>query len=115
MGFLTKNHNQTIVYWASPSVSDKWGNRTFTAPVELSGRWEDRQDLFIDPSGRERVSRAVVFLGQDVDVGGYLYLGTLLSISSAVNPKSVTNAYEIRAFSKIPNLRSSDYERKVTL
>jgi len=114
MSFITRNHKQTIVYWGTP-VMDKFGARTFAAPVEITGRWEDKQELFIDVGGRESVSRAFVYLGQDVDLGGYLYLGTLTSISSEANPKNVSAAYEIQAFIKTPNIKSTDYERRVVL
>ncbi|MCP4475386.1 MAG: hypothetical protein GY821_12640 [Gammaproteobacteria bacterium] len=114
MSFITKNHNQTIVYWGNP-VKDKYGGRTFDTPVEISGRWEQNQKLFTDDAGRESVSKAFVFLGQDVVLGGYLYLGTLVSISSAANPGTVADAYEIRAFTKIPNIKADDFERKIIL
>lgn len=117
MSFLTKNHNQTVVYWAL-DAKDKWGNRTFVAPVELAARWEDRQDLFIDASGRESVSRAFIFLGQDIDLGGFLFLGELSDIDSSVdetNPKNVGNSYEIKAFNKTPNMKNTDFERVVIL
>jgi hypothetical protein len=117
MSFLTKNHKQTVVYWAL-DAKDKWGNRTFVAPVELAARWEDRQDLFIDASGRESVSKAFIFLGQDVDLGGFLFLGELSDIDSSVdetNPKNVSNSYEIKAGGKIPNTKATDFERVVIL
>ncbi len=114
MSFLTSNHNQKIVYWGTPT-KDKWGGRTFATPVELDGRWEDRQELFIDSTGRESMSKAFVWLGQDITVEGYLYLGTLASISSAASPKTVDGAYEVRGFTKIPNLKATSFERKAIL
>ena len=114
MSFLTRNHNQTIVYWGTPT-KDKWGARTFTTPVEITGRWEDNQETFVDGTGREAVSKAHVYLGQDVDMEGWLYLGTLASISSAASPKAVSGAYEIKVFNKTPNLKGTSFERKVIL
>jgi|2_EtaG_2_1085320.scaffolds.fasta_scaffold00255_9 hypothetical protein len=114
MSFLTSNHKQTIVYWGTPT-KDKWGGRTFATPVEITGRWEDNQEVFIDGTGREAVSKAFVYIGQDVDLEGYLYLGTLASISSAASPKAVDGAFEVRAFNKIPNLKATDFERKAIL
>ena len=114
MSFITRNHNQTIVYWGTPE-KDKFGVKTFAVPVEISGRWEDKNDLFIDASGRESVSKAFVFVGQDLDLQGWLYLGTLASISSAADPKGIDSAFEIRQVIKTPNLKSTDFERKVIL
>lgn len=114
MSFLTKNHKQTIVYWGTPT-KDKYSAMTFAAPVELSGRWEQIQEVFKDAQGIEHVSSAVVFLGQDVDMEGWLYLGTLASISSAASPDTVTGSYQIKGFTKLPNLKGTNFERKVFL
>lgn len=111
---LTKNLLQTAVYWGTP-VSDGYGGRTFSAPVEILVRWEQRQELFIDASGQETRSNAVIFPSQDVDLGGYLYLGDLDDLGSAPVPEDVATAYEIRGFEKIPNIKVTDYMRKVYL
>lgn len=114
MSYITKNHKQDIVYWANPTP-DKFGGFTYTAPVDIKGRWEDRQVLFKDNEGNELMSKSIIFLGQDVDFGGYLYLGTLASIASAIDethPKNVDGSEKIRGFTKIPNLRATDFERR---
>jgi hypothetical protein len=91
--------------------------RTFDTAVELSVRWEERGDLFVDGAGQERTSRAVVFISQDVDLGGYLYLGTLASLDSSegVDPFELTEAYEILQFSKIPDRSGTVFVRTVWL
>jgi|TARA_R100001530_G_scaffold56739_1_gene41378 hypothetical protein len=117
MSFLTRNHNQTAVYWGTPAT-DKFGSRTFADPVELSVRWEDRNDKFIDAGGREDVSRAFVFLGQDIDLGGFLFLGSLSDIDSSTDetkPENVDNSFEVKAFVKTPNLKATNFERKAIL
>lgn len=118
MTILNRNLKQTAVYWADASVNDKFGNRTYTAPVEISVRWETRTEKFIGIDGREDISRAVVFFGQDVDVGEFVFLGSLTDITSSIdetNPKNVDNAFEIKRFDKIPNLKATDFERKAFL
>lgn len=113
---LTDKLKQTAVYWGSPQ-SDGAGGRTFDDPVELSVRWEQRQELFIDASGQESTSKAVVYLGQDVDIGGYLYLGDLDGLSSAEegDPLTVGGAYEIRGFEKTPDIKADQFLRKAWL
>jgi hypothetical protein len=66
-------------------------------------RWEDKVEQFRDKSGQETVSRSKVFLAQDVSMDGYLFLGD----SSVADPRDVPGANEIRALSKIPDLRSA--------
>ena len=108
--YLTKNLKQTITYWGNP-VSDGWGGSTFDSPVTITGRWEDKQELFRDAEGQEVLSHALVFLSQDVEIKEYLYLGT----SAEANPKNVSGAREIRSFRKIPNLKATAFMRKVWL
>lgn len=114
MSYITRNHKQTIVYWASPSP-DKYGGFTYTVPVDIIGRWEDRQEVFFDKEGKELKSKSIVYLGQDVDLGGFLYLGALSDIASSIDethPRNVDGAEEIRGFSKIPNIKATDFERR---
>jgi len=113
---LTDKLKQTAVYWANPQ-NDGFGGRTFDDPVEISVRWEDRQELFVDVSGQEARSRAIVYLNQDVDMGAYLYLGNLADLSSAEegDPLIVGSAYEIRGFKKIPDIRAERSLRRVWL
>lgn len=121
-GILTHSLNQTAVYWPNPAP-DGWGGKSFDEaeeldPAEDNGvRWVQRQELFIDAQGQEQRSNAVVHVAQDVDLGGYLYLGTLDDLSSAeeADPLDVSGAYEIRNFEKYPDRRGTRFVRKVWL
>ena len=113
--FPNRNLHQTALYWASPTPNG-WGGSTWDDPVEVSCRWEQKQELFIDATGEEVRSQAVVFLSQDVDVGGYFMLGDLDDISSDTEaPDDVAGAFEIRGFAKIPNIKATQFVRKVWL
>jgi hypothetical protein len=112
---FTRNLKQDVVYWGNP-VNDGYGGRTFADPVEMKVRWEDKHELFIDSSGQQKTSQAVVFVGEDVVVGGYLMLGTLSDLSSAdESPLEIAGAYEIKAFSKIPDLKGESFVRNAWL
>ena len=110
MSYITRNLRQTITYW-SPSTPDGFGGKSFGSPTTLNGRWEDKVVEFVDPEGRESVSQAIVYTDTDVSLGGFLYNGT----STASDPNSVDGAREIRNFSKTPNLKANQFERKVIL
>ena len=99
---------QTAVYWA-PYLSDGFGNVTFADPVEIAVRWENKIELFIDNQGKEQKSAAVVYPVSAVLLEGYLYLGTLLALSSAEenDPKSIITAKEIRGVSASINIRGT--------
>ena len=106
---ITRNLKQTIVYWGSPTP-DGYGGRTFDTAVELDGRWQDTQELFIDDKGNEIRSQAVVYLSQTVDLGGYLYLGALDDLDSDPDPQDIADAKEIRSV-----MASSDLKNQYTL
>lgn len=111
---LTRLLKQTVTYWGNPAP-DGWGGFTFDDPLAIVGRWEDRTELFINAAtGREERSRAVVYLNQDVDVGGYLYLGTATD-SADDNPKDVDGAFQIKAFEKSPDIKGTRFSRKAWL
>ena len=111
--------NQTAVYWGTPTP-DGYGGRTFVDPVELlpgsdnGVRWEERAEKFIDLNGEEAVSRAVIYVAQDCDIGGYLFLGDLDDLSSGeeADPQTVADAWEIRGWSKIPTRDARGFLRK---
>ena len=113
---FTRNLRQTAIYWGNP-VNDGYGGRTFDDAEEIDVRWEDRQEMFIDSSGQQKLSRAVVFIGRDVQVGSYIYLGELIDLSQAQieNPLIFLGTYEVRAFTKIPDLKGEAFVRKIWL
>lgn len=111
---FTKNLLQTAVYWGAP-VSDGYTGYTFAAGVEIACRWEQKQELFIDREGQEKRSLAVVYLGQDIVLGGRLYLGNLSDLGASPDPQTVSGAYEIRAWAKIPTLCADLFQRKAWL
>jgi hypothetical protein len=101
---------QTATYWACSS-DDGYGGKSFASPVSLEVKWEEVSEKFLNQAGEEVVSKAKVFVQQDVTVGSYLYWGT----STAASPYDVSGAYEIKAFSKISDFSGTGYERKAML
>lgn len=106
MSGITRGYNQIATYWGEP-VSDGYGGETFAAPRSLLVRWEERSVEFSDQSGETHISKAVVFVEEPLDIGGYLYLGE----SAEAIPGNIKDAHDIRQFSTIPDLRrvSSEY------
>lgn len=93
----------TITYWTT-GTKDKWGDETFSAPTSIKGRWENRVEQFIDFRGETVVSNAIVYLDSEVELDGWLYLGT----SASTTPKSVSGAYSIRRLDRLGGFRESD-------
>ena len=113
---LSRTLKQTAVYWGSP-VNDGYAGHTFDDPVEIACRWEDKGELVRDASGAEFVSRSIVYVLQDVDTDGYLFLGVLTDLSSAEegDPEGTDGAYLIKKFDKSPSLSGSEFVRKAYL
>jgi hypothetical protein len=114
---LSRACKQVAVYWSTPN-EDGYGGQVWAAPIEIACRWEDKEQLLQLNDGTQISSRAVVYVLQDVDLEGMMYLGTLADLSNAEegDPKTVDKAYIIKKFEKSPALGSTtDFVRKVWL
>jgi hypothetical protein len=115
---FSKLLNQTAVYWA-PGTSDGEGGISFVAGVEINCRWEDRQMKYIAAQGDTQISRSVIFTSQNVSLRGYLFLGELADLTSPsaaeLDPTEEHNAFEIKAFNKIPSVDAMQFERTAIL
>lgn len=103
------NRKQDATKWTA--ASDGFGGWTFTAPKALKVRWEEKAVLFRDQSGEEVISSARVFLGEDVAVNDWLFLGISTAANPTVIPASSGVAYQVRQFEKLPNLRNLQHQR----
>lgn len=114
MSIITRMLKQTGVYWPFDAVDD-FGQPTYGAAVEISVRWEDSNQEFIDSEGETQISSALVYVSQDVVVKGRLYLGVLADVGSSGLPSTVNPTWEIRKYDKLPNLRATEFLRSVFL
>lgn len=103
---------ETAVYWGNPQ-NDGYGGFAFDTPVEIPCRWENKSEVNIGwlssgHPGNSFECKASVLVTQDVDLQGYLFLGTLSDIDIALNPIDIQGAYPIHRFDKIPMVRKKD-------
>lgn len=102
---------QAAFYW-SPAVNDGFGGRSFGSAQARNVRWEDRAELFRSAEGRELTSSAVVYVDQDVQVGGYIVRNPnndpLPPGSGTLDLFSSLGAREIRQLGESPSLRQTD-------
>jgi len=112
MGILTGRLPHKLTWWRVTG-GDGFGGDAFAAPQLIDGRWEDRQETFYGTlDRRELISKAVVFVNQDVAVGDYLCQGN--NVASA-NPTVLAGALKIQRYDKTPDLRSLDAVRTAVL
>ena len=106
-----RDHPQDITIW-QPGVNDGFGGFTFPAPTLIKGRWEQKQELFKDPNGEELMSEAIVYVDTDVAIGQYIAEGDQTAVA---DPTTLSDAHRIKQYTKIPDLRFNEFERKATL
>lgn len=107
----TRHMTQTVTYWAAPT-NDGLGNLTFPSPSTLTGRWQQKAEVFRDAAGNETVSHAVVYLPSAVELQGWLVLGDETGES---DPQTVSGAHEIRSVGFSDDLRGDKRLHKVWL
>ena len=108
--FTTRKLNQTATLWETDGI-DSAGDPSFSSasPTAITVRWEDRVEKFLGSDGEERIARSVIYVREDMEPGDYIFLGT----ETTEDPRSVRNAFLILDFSKIPDIKSKNFERKV--
>lgn len=102
---MTQRHlNQTLTYWppAAAGATNIYGKPASGSPVQYSCRWEDRSEQIQGKGGEQFVSKSRVFLNEQVEIDGYVYLGT----SAASDPSLVDGAQEIQQVARQPDLRN---------
>lgn len=115
MSIITRMLRQRAVYWGNPRPDDDgMGGYQYDGAVEIKCRWEDKQELFIDPEGREQLSRSIIYADRDLVVGGQLWLGLLTDVPGQ-NPELIAAAMKILQFAKLPNLRNTENLRTTWL
>ena len=72
MHWLKRNLKEKIVYWRPPT-RDGFGGFSWSSPLQIEGKWEDRASNIFDPSGKEVVSNAIVWVDLNLEIGGYLW------------------------------------------
>ena len=110
MGRFARNLKETVTVW--PTSGGLYDGCTFGTPATQRARWEQKAVDFRTPNGEEEVSESVVWVLNDIDIGDYIALGDQTSIA---DPSTLVDARRVRQFSKIPDLRNVDIERRAFL
>lgn len=108
---------ETIVYWPEPKAA-VGGELEYGIPIEIKCFWKDKQENMIDDQGKEIVTRAMVYVLQDLVQHGMLFRGTLndLTHGDKTLPQQVPEALEIKLFKKTPTLTANpEFNRRAIL
>lgn len=101
---MARNLNQKITHWVSARTFE---GMSFTAPVVILGRWEDRTEQFIGNSGKEDISKSIIALDTIVKASDYLFLG----VTTKADPRSLVGASEVKSYKEMEDLRNTGTER----
>ncbi len=112
MNYLSRILRQRCAYWKpADDEFDKFGRPVAVLPREVRCRWEDTNEQFIDSTGTTRTSSAKVLVAEDLEVGGFLKLGSVHSVGPG-SPQE-EGALEIRSFQRMPDARAKRLLRTV--
>jgi len=106
MSIISKMRKQSAIFW-SRSGTDGYGRPTWNSPVQIECRWEDLAEEYINYRGTREVSKSTVYVDRVMDPGGYLKLGSLDSGISN-DPTEEDDAWEIKSFRQVPNLKATE-------
>lgn len=104
MSFIQRMRRQKAVWWQRLAL-DRYGRYTYAEPVEVKCRWEDVSTEYLGANGEKLVSRAVVYVDRVMSLGDRLWKGVLDS-TTPDNPMSLSNAYEVKQFEQLPDLKN---------
>jgi hypothetical protein len=101
---------QKAVYWGNP-VNNGYNKFTYDSPIEIDCRWEGKEQLLRtwDGGGLTLSYIGIVWVDQDLDENGCLFLGTLDDLDSGAEeePLSMDTVFRIQQFEKLPRMRST--------
>lgn len=107
MSVIKKMRKQRAVWWQRKPKPDRFGKFSFEEPVEISCRWDDTTEEFIDPQGETQASRSVVYVDRIISVGDRLMRGEMDS-NTPDNPLAIQDAFEVKRFDQNPNFRNTE-------
>lgn len=111
--YIKKISKHTAVYWGTPT-SRADGSNSYGTPVEISCFWNEQSNMTYEEGGKTVHITAKVYVSQDLDEQGMLFLGTLADLTTAQenDPRKISRAYEITRFLKTPSLyKKTEYNR----
>lgn len=115
MSIITRMLKQVATYWPPLGTSDAFGQPQYGTAVQIGVRWEDATEQFLDDEGDIQMSKALVYVSQDVEVRGVLLLLPIASVTNLTDPKKNPLAWEIRRYERLPTFKATEFLRTALL
>jgi len=107
LSLIKRMRRQKALWWNRGPAADRFGKYPYDAPIEIECRWEDVAVEFVTAKDEKMVSKAVVYVDRPMKPGDRLKLGEEDS-NTQDDPFRDTNAFEIKRFDKMPNLKNKE-------
>jgi len=108
MSIIVRMRKQHAVWWKR-LTADRFGNFSFDGPVEISCRWDDTNENFIDARGEELTSHALVYVDRPMSPGDRLMIGEL-DTNTPTNPLDA-DTHDIKRMDTNPNFKATEFLR----
>jgi len=109
--FLNSICVQSAVYWGD-GMKDGYGGEVFSIIKQINCRWEDKMEIVVNKDAEQVTSKAKILVMDDLDLGGWLWLGSLADLqamnSNWQDPKQVENAFRIINIEKTPLFKATN-------
>ena len=110
MGSISSSSlHQKAILWTANGYDDD-GEHKVSAAVEVDVRWEEGRQETIDPQGNTIAIDAIVYINQEVAIGGVMWLGELADV-----PDTPTNLKEVVSYTQIPDIKNRNTLYAVSL
>ena len=107
MSIISKIRKQTCVHFAKTGF-DVFGKVTYSSAVEISCRWENGAERYMDQQGETAISTALIYTEDVMQIEDVLVLSSLAAITDTSNPLNNTGAVVVKQISSTPNIRATE-------
>jgi len=99
----TDYRNHKAVFWEADGY-DTYGEPKVGTATEINVRWDESKSESLDALGNVIALDVTVVVAQDIAVGSLMWLGEKADL-----PSPVTNLYQVKTFSKVPDVKGRQY------
>jgi len=107
--FIKKICVQPAIYWGG-ATPDGYGGTTYTAPVQIYVRWQNKMKIVTDKDGKEITSSAEVLSPNRLNIQSHIMLGELKDVlvsAGVYKTPEQCDSFQIRSNEEIPLLKST--------
>ena len=110
MKIIDKMRRQRAVLWVMTGYGDN-GQPTYSTAREIRVRWEEKTEEMTGVNTSKFVSKAMIYVGEDIPLRSILWLGKISQLTSITDPKLNDHAFELQRLDIIPTIKANKFLR----